>query len=99
MASCIGVLALGACADDPTDVQIETEQPAGDSETSNESEQNEGPVIVCEPGEARCADEFTLEVCAPTGLEWEASRCGTHQECDAAACAGPCEHLEDAPTS
>lgn len=75
----------------------------GDGDTGDES-----PQIICTPGETRCADETTLEVCAPTGLEWEMVPCEGYEQCDnivgpdeeiVPGCAGPCEKLADSPSS
>lgn len=96
-----------------------TEPPSADASTSNGTEStsgdgdgdsgNEGPVIICEPDETKCVDGTTLEVCAPTGLEWEQVPCSDKELCETnfinregesvAACVGPCEKLGDSPSS
>lgn len=65
----------------------------------------DGFELLCTPGQERCADEVTREVCAPTGLAWQASPCGEHQACTAAGgdalaeCVGPCEVASATPSS
>lgn len=76
----------------------------GDGDTGDES-----PQIICDPGETKCLDPSTLEVCAATGLEWEQVPCEGYEQCDAnfmdregntvAACVGPCEQLGNSPSS
>jgi len=63
-------------------------------------------MLVCEPGQERCGDATTREVCKPTGLEWEPQPCSTYQACNeqggeptVAECLGPCEKASDSPTS
>src|SRR5690606_5336653 len=80
------------------------------SATSEDDAGDDGPEIICEPGQTRCMEASTLEVCAATGLEWEVLDCAAHETCEpcdsidpseacAAACVGPCDRLTDAPTS
>ncbi len=76
----------------------------GDSEVSDD-----GPQIICMPGETRCADSATIETCAATGLEWETAFCDANDscmpcaaedpECTGAVCIGPCESSTDVPSS
>jgi hypothetical protein len=107
--ACTGALLLGGCGGEPpTAGEMNTEHESSGSANSEEPGE-EGPAIICEPGQARCADEHTLELCAPTGLEWEPSPCGAYQACEecpnnatgecAAACVGPCERVGDSPSS
>lgn len=86
----------------------ESESNNGDGDGDGD-EGDESPVIICDPGETKCLDEQTLEVCAPTGLEWEQVPCSGYEQCEGnyindegiavAACVGPCEKLEDFPSS
>ncbi|RMG93992.1 MAG: hypothetical protein D6705_17270 [Deltaproteobacteria bacterium] len=67
--------------------------------------------IVCKPGLQRCGDDTIIETCAPTGREWVATECGTHERCvtcsveedptcaTGAYCTGPCELAEELPSS
>lgn len=82
-----------------------------DSTTSWSPETDDGddkPPLVCLPDEVRCADESTLEICAPTGLEWEPSPCSSYTTCVPceeddtgciASCKGPCESEDELPSS
>ena len=51
--------------------------------TSEDDAGDDGPEIICEPGQTRCIDASTIEVCAPTGLEWETLDCGARETCEA----------------
>lgn len=93
--------------------------PSGDDSSTSDDEigevgsesptEDDGPVIICEPGETRCLDAETLETCAPTGLEWEAMPCPVNDSCMAcsdedpdctgARCVGPCDLGEELPSS
>ncbi|MFO7563828.1 MAG: IgGFc-binding protein [Enhygromyxa sp.] len=76
-----------------------TSDSSGDADTGDDS-----PQIICVPGETRCLDDSTLEVCAATGLAWNQAPCEGYETCvsnhvDAegetvAICLGPCEELE-----
>lgn len=101
-------LSLGACNDAQSD-HDERDEHDTDEGSSSDTDPDDSPKIICKPGEVRCADINTLETCAPTGLKWELSPCGEHQTCDdcltkheqqcISACAGPCERLNEAPSS
>jgi hypothetical protein len=78
-----------------------------DWDTGEETDDGK-PDLVCMPGETRCADASTLEICAPTGLSWDPSTCSEFSSCveceeDAtdctAACKGPCDAEEELPSS
>jgi hypothetical protein len=102
--------ALAACPAPPTadesSTNNESESTAGDGDGD---EGDESPVIICDPGETKCLDPATLQVCAPTGLKWEDVPCGDKKECEpnfinregesVAACVGPCDKLSDSPSS
>jgi hypothetical protein len=112
--SVLGTLCLAGCNGNPPPVSD------GDSDTNSSGDGdgdgdgdsgNEGPPIICDPGETRCPEinGTVLETCAPTGLEWEPSDCTLYQVCNpcfgetaedcVAACVGPCEQLSDQPSS
>ncbi len=66
------------------------------------------PDLVCLPDTRRCSDDATLEICAETGLEWEASPCSSYTTCVpcedgdetcVAECKGPCESEDELPSS
>lgn len=70
----------------------------------------ESPKILCRPSTTRCAAENTIETCAATGLQWEASFCGANErcmdcdpeadpECTGARCVGPCDASQAVPAS
>lgn len=99
-----------ACPSPPSsegDDEVETGSEA--PTTSAEAETDDGPQIICMPGETRCADATTIETCAATGLEWEQSFCDANDtcmacaaedpECTGAKCVGPCESDADVPSS
>lgn len=63
-----------------------------------------GLELLCEPGEQRCADENTREICKPTGLDWQQVPCDSQQKCNqnsmtVAECLGPCEVASSMPNS
>src|SRR5690606_30567146 len=99
----------GACGIPSDDGGVDDGPPSQATADGDGSTSDDGPTIICEPGEARCTGTSTIETCAPTGLKWEPSSCGEHQECDdcfsadgdtcVAACAGPCDRLDDGSTS
>lgn len=106
LASLVGSI---ACQDPQSDGET-SESSDSTEETPTESETGpDGPVIVCEPNDTRCADSGTVEVCAPTGLEWEATECEEFEECNpcfvqdegncVASCVGPCEQVAGQPSS
>ncbi|NVB39460.1 IgGFc-binding protein [Pseudenhygromyxa sp. WMMC2535] len=108
----LAAISMLACQPPPgSDDEAEAESseegtPSGDSESTDD-----GPTIICVPEETRCTDDASvIETCAATGLEWEASACGTYQSCNTcfeegedgscvAACVGPCEALQDTASS
>lgn len=103
------IAASTACTNPPSANESSsngTESTSGDGDGDNG---DESPVIICEPGETKCFDPDTLEVCAPTGLEWEQVPCEDKEDCESdfvdregnsvAACVGPCERLGDSPSS
>ncbi len=94
-----------ASDDEASSDSKETQDPSTDT-----SESDDGPMIICVPGETRCLDAATLETCTATGLNWTPSPCDTHQTCESCAsedpdgeciagCAGDCEKLEGLPSS
>lgn len=104
------VWVLPGCGDDTVDT---TESSAAETSSGDLGSSAGEPTptssggfeLLCTPGEERCADETTREVCAPTGLSWKPSACGAHQTCthaggDAVAtCVGPCEVNDATPSS
>ncbi len=108
---CLALLVcwIAGCTDEPKSM-IEASTVGESTEGVGESSGDDGPDIICDPGQTRCRDASTLEVCASTGLEWEALGCDVHEVCEpcdtveptpdcAAACIGPCDRLADAPSS
>lgn len=101
------LLGLAACPNPPS--ADETSSDSVDAGTDDETESSDdSPQVICMPGETRCKTSEVLEVCAATGLEWEEQDCEPHEVCDeipinddetVAACVGPCEQLEDSPSS
>ena len=66
-------------------------QPSGD-ET--------GPVLVCVPGEVKCnADETAVLTCEADGMGFKEAPCGQYQKCYVDECLGPCEIIQDPPSS
>lgn len=107
----LSAAASTACTDPPSadaSTSNGTESTSGDGDGDGDSG-NESPVIICDPGETKCLDSTTLEVCEPTGLDWEQVPCGDKEQCEGnfmdregntvAACVGPCEKLGDSPSS
>ncbi|PRQ03066.1 hypothetical protein ENSA5_18370 [Enhygromyxa salina] len=103
------IASLSACTDPPS-----SENGSGDGDTTGDGDGDgdtgdEGPVLICKPGETQCLDAETLEVCAPTGLSWEQVPCEGYERCDpnfmdeegslTAVCLGPCEELQDSASS
>lgn len=76
-------------------------------ETSVAASTSEPPLtttfmVDCFPGEERCADDHTKEVCNATGFGWDQIACTKYQKCSeqggdpvTASCLGPCETLEE----
>ncbi|WP_240480133.1 IgGFc-binding protein [Enhygromyxa salina] len=104
-----------ACTEPPS-TDNGTGDGDGDNDTSGDGDGDgdgdggdESPQIVCMPGETRCADLDTLEICEPTGLAWEQVPCEGYEQCDPTimneegetitVCAGPCEKLEGSSSS
>lgn len=96
----------------PASPSLDDEQSSADptsSDAGSSDDVDDGPELVCTPGELRCSDPTTLEVCSPTGLAWEAGACDTYQTCEdcfverdgdcVPSCVGPCERLIDQPSS
>ena len=59
-------------------------------------------MVECFPGEERCADDNTKEVCNATGFGWDPLPCTKYQKCSeqggnpvTASCLGPCETLKE----
>ncbi len=110
----LGSVALAAVAcsgsgSDDTGTSITVGDEVGDLDDSDSADLDEGPEIICMPGQTRCAAANTLETCAPTGLAWDPSFCPTNAscmpcseedpECTGAVCVGPCELGEELPSS
>ena len=69
-----------------------TTNPTGESET--------GPVLNCIPGAIRCTDALDgTELCSEDGQVWEETPCGKYQQCYVDECLGPCELIQDPPSS
>ncbi len=101
---------LLACGEPEPEPSDEANDPSPDPADTAGSAPDDEPVVVCRPGELRCgSDPTTINQCAATGLNWETSPCGTHQQCEpcfgeqddecVAACVGPCERVGDDPSS
>jgi hypothetical protein len=103
------VLGLVGCPSSPSTDENADEISPDDESTSEGEVTDDGPQIICMPGETRCADATTLETCAATGLSWEQSFCDANDtcmpcaaedpECTGASCVGPCETTQDVPSS
>jgi hypothetical protein len=104
------LLLLTACPPPASeDESTSKNDTSGDGDGDTGSSGDESPQIICDPGETQCADAATLEVCAPTGLEWEPVPCEGYETCvpnyvnsvgeTVATCVGPCEQLGDTPSS
>jgi hypothetical protein len=103
--------ALAACVEIPPANETEAStgsDPGSTTSTSAPPPTDTGLDLVCIPGEQRCADDGTREVCKPTGLNWEQFACGGYQKCNEvtgdddvkqANCVGPCEMASDMPNS
>ena len=88
-----------------------TTEPEPDTTASSEppptSSSSGGLELLCTPGQERCADDKTREVCKATGLDWKQEPCDDHQVCNeigsesmkVASCVGPCEKASDIPNS
>src|SRR5690606_20362457 len=46
-----------------------------DTQTGDGDDGDDSPQVICVPEDTRCADATTLEVCASTGLKWDAMFC------------------------
>jgi hypothetical protein len=104
-------LTLAGCGDDVAGTSDAASGSSSSTSWAAESTGEPTPTtgdgfeLLCTPGQERCADEVTREVCSPTGLRWEASACGAHQSCTAsgadmlASCVGPCEVASATPSS
>ncbi len=81
------------------------EESSSNPETTADTSTTDPPptttfMVECFPGEERCADDKTREVCNPTGFGWDSLPCTKYQKCSeqagdpvVAACLGPCETL------
>lgn len=76
----------------PTNTSI-TLDPTTDTETT-------GPVLNCVPGTVKCTPGLDAVItCTPDGQTWEESPCGVYQQCFVDECLGPCELIQDPPSS
>lgn len=83
------------------------ESTSSNPETTADTSSTDPPptttfMVECFPGEERCADDNTREVCNPTGFGWDPFPCTKYQKCSeqagepvVAACLGPCETLKE----
>jgi hypothetical protein len=98
-----------ACINDPGAGNGGSGDGDGDATTGPGDGDGDGPKIICIPGETRCAGDKSIEVCAPTGLGWDASFCGANEacmpcatdepDCSGARCVGPCDTTGEIPAS
>ncbi len=59
-----------------------------------------GPGQLCEPGTTQCADETSVETCAPDGQAWQdPTPCGGKLVCSFGACVSKCEQTAKALSS
>lgn len=105
------LLPLGACnlsppaeTDTTTDPGTTTPDPDTTATTAVQPTTTNGLELLCQPGEARCADDNTREICKATGLDWKQEPCGAKQKCNedtmtTAVCNGPCEVAQTMPNS
>jgi len=76
-----------------TQTSISTSSPATSSDDT-------GPVLLCVPGEVKCNDDATAVLtCKADGLAYDEAPCGTYQKCYVDECLGPCELVQDPPSS
>ena len=101
LAACPG----GAATETDSDAGTSTVDP-GTSSTGPSDPTTTGFKLLCQPGEERCADAGTREVCKPSGLAWEQISCDKHQVCSESGgedtvttCVGPCEKASSEPNS
>ena len=106
----LGLLGMAGCNGGNADTSSTSNDEIGDGDsTSNGELSDDGPQIICMPGETRCANENTIETCAPTGLKWDPEFCPANDtcmpcaaedpECTGASCVGPCQSTSDVPSS
>jgi len=98
------VLLLGACpsifGETDTDPSSSgSSDPTTTTTTTTTGSPSTTFMLVCTPGEERCADDATVETCKASGLGWDASPCSQHQTCQSGECIGPCEKVSVNPNS
>jgi hypothetical protein len=90
------------------DSNDETAGDAADDGTTPGTGSGDGPIVLlCEPDEVQCADQDSLERCAPTGMEWINEDCPVNstcipcdgETCAVDYCAGPCDSNTLVPSS
>lgn len=97
-----------ACGGGPSAESAGTQSADVDSGYEADTSGDGKPDLVCLPGQTRCADTSTLEICAATGLEWEPMACSQYSACApcedgddscTASCQGPCDSEDELPSS
>ncbi len=104
----LALLAAGCPGDDGSATGQESEGSSTTLATTGPTTTT-GVDISCNPGDVRCSDDASaIERCAPTGQDWLPEACPsktTCQSCDAdncaeaSACIGPCDSVDDLPSS
>ncbi|MEZ4379787.1 MAG: IgGFc-binding protein [Nannocystaceae bacterium] len=89
--------------------QQTTESESGSTDSSNtsittnptnSSESETGPALLCVPGTVKCNDALDAVItCTEDGQAWEDAPCGMYQQCIVDECLGPCELVQDPPSS
>lgn len=107
------LVSLAACRGDSNGMEQGSNGDTGDESPTGDGDGDTGddsPQIICMPGETRCANPGSIEVCAATGLTWDEAFCGTNEtcmvcdpdvtpECTGARCVGPCDTSGEVPAA
>ncbi|MBK8265455.1 MAG: IgGFc-binding protein [Nannocystis sp.] len=68
--------------------------------TTTTTTSDTGPVLVCVPGEVKCSPGLdAVQTCKPDGQGFASEPCGVYQACFVDECLGPCELIQDPPSS
>lgn len=101
LACIVGLTACPATSSDTGDESTSEETTASTQNPTTEPPPTTTFMVDCFPGEERCADDNTKEVCNATGFGWDPYPCTKYQKCSAqgdpvvASCLGPCETLTE----
>ncbi|MEZ4450236.1 MAG: IgGFc-binding protein [Nannocystaceae bacterium] len=68
--------------------------------TDSSTTESTGPVLFCVPGEVKCNPDLSAVLtCQADGQGYDEAPCGTYQQCYTDECLGPCELIQDPPSS